>query len=52
MGAQSLGRRITMGATKCPNNVTSTLFNTVNLLPKDLRLEHGAPKLLLARGAI
>jgi len=30
-------------APKSPNNVTSTFFNTVNLLPKDLRFEHGDP---------
>jgi len=30
-----------MRAQKCPNNVISTFFNTVHLLPKDLRFEHG-----------
>jgi len=29
------------GASKIPNNVASTFFNTVYLLPKDLRFEHG-----------
>jgi len=32
------------GAPKRPNNVTSTFFNTVNLLPKDLRFEHRGAK--------
>ena len=32
-GKQFPRRRITMGAPKSPNNVTSTSFNTVNLLP-------------------
>jgi len=31
------------GVLKSPNNVTSTFFNTVNLLPKDLRFKHGDP---------
>jgi len=30
---------------KSPNKVTSTFFNTVHLLPKDLRFEHGGAKL-------
>jgi len=34
-----------MGAPKSPNNATSTFFNTVHLLPKDLRFEHGGAKL-------
>ena len=29
------------------NNVTSTFFNTVHLLSKDLRFKHGAPNILL-----
>ena len=33
------------GVSKRPNNVTSTFFNTVHLLRKDLRFEHGDPKL-------
>jgi len=33
------------GSPKSPNNVTSTFFNTVHLLPKDLRFEHGGAKL-------
>jgi len=40
------------GASKSPNNVTSTFFNTVRLLPKDLRFDHGASNLPLAPGAI
>jgi len=44
-GAQFPGRRITVGAPKSPNNVTSTFFNTVHLLLKDLRFEHGGAKL-------
>jgi len=51
-GAQLPGHRITMGAPKSPNNVTSAFFNTVHLLPKDRRFEHGAPNLLLASDAI
>ena len=35
-GAKSL-----RGAPKSPTNVTSTSFNTVHLLPKELRFEHG-----------
>jgi len=40
------------GAPKSPNNVTCTFFNTLHLLPKKLRFEHGAPNLLLATCAI
>jgi len=37
------------GAPKSTNNITSTFFNTVHLLPKDLSFEHReAPHLLLA----
>jgi len=36
---------MTAGAPKSPNNVTSTFSNTVHLLLKDLRLEHGGTKL-------
>jgi len=35
------------GARKSPNNVTSTFFNTVHLLPEDLGFEHGAPSNLV-----
>ena len=31
-------------------NVTSTFFNTVNLLPKDLRFKHGGTKLVSCPG--
>jgi len=51
-GAQFPVHRITMGAPKNPSNVTSTFFNTVHLLPKDLKFEHGASNLLLVPGAI
>jgi len=34
------------GATKTPNNVTTTFFNTVHLLPKDLKFEHGGAKVV------
>jgi len=44
-GAESLrGRQITAGSHKSPNYVSSTFFNTVHLLPKDLRFEHGGAK--------
>ena len=62
-GTQFQGRRITMvalnhcggaewlrGAPKSPNNVTSTFLNTVHLLPKDLKFEHGGPKLTCCHG--
>ena len=50
-GAESLwGRGMTVRAPKSPNNVTSTLFNTVHLLPKDLRFEHGRGKLAYCPG--
>jgi len=45
-------------ARKSPNNVTSTFFNSVHLLPKDLSFEHGGAtclnerNLLLAPGTI
>ena len=37
-------------AQKSPNNVTWTFFNTVNLLPKDLRFEHGGTNLASCPG--
>ena len=40
------------GALKSPNDVTSTFFNTLYLLPQDLSFEHGTANLLLAPGAI
>jgi len=52
-GAESLWRsQITAGAPKSHSNVTSTFFNAVHLLPKDLSFGHGAPHLLLDPGAI
>jgi len=50
--AQLLVRRITAKAPKSPNSISSTSFNAVHLLPKDLKFEHGAAKFFLARGAI
>jgi len=62
-GSQFPGRRVTMGAPnhcgppngcggapKSPNNVTSTFFNTVHLLPKGLRFEHGSAKVASCPG--
>jgi len=62
-GALFPGRRITIGAPnhcggaewlreapKSPNNVASTFFNTVHLLPKDLRFEYGDAKLASCPG--
>ena len=37
-------------APKSPNNVTSTFFNTVNLLSKELRFDHGGAKLVFCPG--
>jgi len=44
------GRGITAGAPKSHSNVTSTFFNTVYLLPKDVRFEHGGANSLLSHG--
>jgi len=41
---------MTAGAKKSPENVTSTCFNTVHLLLKDLRFEHGGAKLASCPG--
>ena len=50
-GAESLwGRKILAGGPKIPKNVTSTFSNTVYLLPKDLRFEHGDAKLASCPG--
>jgi len=38
------------GALKSPNNVTSTFFNAVHWLPKDLNFEHGGTKLASCPG--
>jgi len=43
-GAQFPRCQMTAGAPKIPNNVTSTLFNTVHLLPKDLKFKYGDDK--------
>jgi len=51
LDAKSLWRRrITVGAPKSSNNVTSTFFNRVHLLPKDIRFEHGSAKLASCLG--
>jgi len=50
-GAKSLrGRRMAAEALENPNNVTSTFFNTIHLLPKDLGFEHGGAKLASCPG--
>ena len=46
-GAKFPGRRITAEGAK---NVTSTFFNTVHLLPKDLKFENGGAKLASCPG--
>jgi len=38
------------GAPNSPNNITSTFFNEVHLLPRDLRFEHGDAKLVSCPG--
>jgi len=44
-GDKSLwGRRMTARGAESPNNVRSNFFNTVHLLPKDLRFKHGGAK--------
>ena len=43
-------RRITVGAPKSPNNVTSTFFIAVNMLPKGLKFKHGGAKLASCPG--
>jgi len=45
-------RLMTAGGAANPNNVRSTFFNTVHLLPKGLRFEPKPTNLLLASGAI
>jgi len=45
-GAESLG------TPKSPHNIASAFFNTVHLLPEDLRFEHGGAKLFLFPGEI
>ena len=44
-GAQFPGRRMTARGTKSPNNFISAFLNTVYLLPKNLRFEHGGANL-------
>jgi len=45
------GRRMGAGVGKDPKNVkSSTFFNTVHLLPKDLSFEHGGAKLASCPG--
>jgi len=39
-----------VGSPKRPNNVTRTFFNTVHLLPEDLRFENGGAKLVSCPG--
>ena len=47
-GAESLqGRQISAEAAESPNNVTSTFFNTANLLSNELRFHYGGAKLRL-----
>jgi len=41
----TMGCRMTTGSPKSHNNVTSTFFNTLYLLPKYLRFKHGDAKL-------
>jgi len=41
---------MTVRAPKCPDNVTGTFFNTVYLVRKDLRFEHGGAKLASCLG--
>ena len=45
-GHNSPGAKSLWWAPKRPNNVTSTFLNTVHLLPKDRRFEHGDAKLV------
>ena len=45
-GAQFRGRRIIARELKSHNNVISTVFKTMHLLPKHLSFEHGGAKLV------
>ena len=49
-GHNSSGAESLRGAPKNPDNVTSTFFNRVHLLPGDLRFEHGGAKLASCPG--
>jgi len=40
------------GGVKNPNSVTRTFFNTVLLLPEDLRFQNGCAKLASCPGAM
>jgi len=44
-------RRLTAGAPKSPNNITSIFFNPVLLLPKDLKFDSRGAKLASCPGA-
>jgi len=44
-GAKFPGRRITAGAPKSPKTVICTSYSAANVLPKELRFEHGGAKL-------
>jgi len=44
------GAKLLRGASESPNNVASTFFNVVYLLPKDLKFEHGGAKLASCPG--
>jgi len=46
------GRRMTAWEAEKSQQLHKYFFNTIHLLPKDLRFEHGYDKLLLAPGAI
>jgi len=48
MGALNhyVGAELLREAPKSPNNVTSTFFNTVSVLSKELRFDYGGAKLV------
>jgi len=48
--ASILGTPKSAGAPKIPNNVTSAFFNTVHLLPNDLKFENGGAELASCPG--
>jgi len=50
LGRGSQIRGSLWGAPKSPNNITSTFFNTVHLLAKDLSFDHGGAKLASCPG--
>jgi len=49
-GITAVGAKCLMGAPKYLNNFTSTFFNAVNFLAKDLTFEHGSAKLASCPG--